>query len=159
VGFVQNYEAQIKSKDGRELTVLFNMQLFKQNGKEFPLSIINDVTDLVATTTAKNRLAEIIEATVALVITATADLKATYINKAGIKMLELVNKPDFDKLNITDIFGNEAKQFIISNAIPSAIRNGIWEGESSITTYNGRTIPGILLLSAHKNPDGKLNTY
>lgn len=156
-GLVQNYKARIKTKYGKGLMVLFNMHLFKQGTEEFVLSIINDITDLVSTTIAKDRLAEIIEATSELVLTATADLKVSYINNAGIKMLGLKTKSNIDNFTILDIFPDDVKEFIKSNAIPSTIRDGIWEGEASIKTFDGRTIPCIVLFIAHKNPEGKLD--
>ncbi|HON06470.1 MAG TPA: PAS domain S-box protein [Verrucomicrobiota bacterium] len=156
-GFVHNYQTRIKTRDGKELSVLYSMQILKQGNDEFVLSIINDITDLVSATIVKNRLAEIIESTSALVLTATTDLKVSYINKAGIKMLGLENKANLNELTMFDIFPEKTKEFIVSNAIPSAIRNGIWEGETSINTFDGRTIPCIALLIAHKNPEGKLS--
>ncbi|MGC8743614.1 MAG: PAS domain S-box protein [Verrucomicrobiia bacterium] len=152
-GVVYNYEAKIKVKGGRILTMLFSVQLFKEDSEELLLWLISDITEMVKTRQREKMLAGIVEATNVLIATADPELNLFYINKAGVKMLGLKNDADALVKKITDIL---PETNILESAIPEAIKDGIWTGEAELAGENGRLIPVLLTIITHKREDGTI---
>ncbi|MGC8829705.1 MAG: PAS domain S-box protein [Verrucomicrobiia bacterium] len=155
-GMVNNYEAKIKVRDGRILTMLFSVQLFSEDGEEFLLFLINDITEMVETRKREKMLAEIVEATTALVAMADSDLKIFYLNRAGIKMLGLKDVSAVASIKLTDLLSDRTTRTVSEVGIPSAIKEGIWTGEAEIVGENGRSIPCLIIINARKREDGSL---
>ncbi len=51
---------------------------------------------------------------------------------------------------------NPTNDPILTEAIPSAIREGVWRGETAVTSRSGQAIPVSIVILAHTSSDGKL---
>ena len=102
----------------------------------------------------KLRLAAIIEAMPAMVSTFTLDGKVLYMNDAGRKMLGIDGDSTLRSLNILDVHPEGAREMILREAIPTAIREGVWAGESVFLDRNGKEVPIIKIMVSHKNSSG-----
>lgn len=104
----------------------------------------------------KIRLSEIIEAATDFVGTITTDGRLLYINKAGRKHIGIDQNDDIAHLKITDLHPKWTNDLIMHEAIPTAIREGSWHGETAFSGEDGCEIPFSHAIIAHKNPDGSV---
>ncbi|MGQ3684076.1 MAG: EAL domain-containing protein [Candidatus Loosdrechtia sp.] len=72
-----------------------------------------------------------------------------YINKAGREMLGVGKDEDIKKLNVADCYPHYMKALITYEAIPHAISNGVWMGETVLVHRDGREIPVSQVITAH----------
>lgn len=101
------------------------------------------------------RLLAILEATPDLVaLTDLEDHRFFYLNEAGRKMLGLDPSENLSELHLTDFVREAAWELIRNDGIPTALRNGVWIGETAFQSRAGREIAVSHLLVAQRNPDG-----
>lgn len=99
------------------------------------------------------RLVAIIEATPDLVGTATPDGRLLYTNQAGLRMMGIEDK-DLSALRIQDVHPEWAGKLVQEEGIPHAISHGCWSGETAILGADGREIPVLQVILAHRGMDG-----
>lgn len=115
----------------------------------------NKMTEnLLKTTTEQTRLSAILETTTDFVGTASADGHLLYINKAGRKMIGIGEDEDVTKLTIPECHSLLTWTIIREEGIPTAIREGVWIGETALLCRDGCEITVSQVIIAHKNPDG-----
>ena len=115
-----------------------------------------DNTEFHRANETKTRLSEIIEAATDFVGTITTDGRFLYINKAGRNFIEIGQNDDISHLKITDLHPKWTNDLIMHEAIPTAIREGSWNGETAFRGVDGYEIPFSHAIIAHKNPDGSV---
>ncbi|HUJ80105.1 MAG TPA: PAS domain S-box protein [Nitrospiria bacterium] len=115
-----------------------------------------DITERRRAEEVQSRLAAIIEATTDLVGTVTADGSYLYLNQAGRAMLGFAALEPVAGLHISACHTQEASALILNEAIPRAIKQGVWSGESVLLSRNGKEIPVSQVILAHKAPDGSV---
>ena len=104
------------------------------------------------------RLLEIIEKTPAMVAIAQADGTLVHVNPAGRALLGLGADDRISALNLSRCLG-----WHIDGGVPApkdervtaALRDGVWEGESSIVDGSGRLLPASVVLIAHRGARGE----
>ncbi|MDP1647813.1 MAG: response regulator [Rubrivivax sp.] len=101
------------------------------------------------------RLVAIIEATPDLIGTATPDGQLLYTNQAGLRMMG-VREEDLPTHRIADVHPEWAARLVQEVAFPHALSHGYWSGETAILGADGREIPVLQVILAHKSPDGTL---
>lgn len=102
----------------------------------------------------EKQLAAIIELTSDLVITADITGKVSYINAAGQRMLEFPRDKHPSTTSIYDFYSPAVSTLIINEAIPAAIRDGLWISESRLLKCNGQEIPILQTIKIHKQEHG-----
>jgi PAS domain S-box-containing protein len=102
------------------------------------------------------QLASIFEATPDLVATVALDGKPLYLNRAGFQLLGGGEDFNLAKFNISDIYSPEALRLRDEVAVPAALRDGYWNGESTLYTLAGEEVPIWQTLIAHRDADGKV---
>ncbi|MDP2371988.1 EAL domain-containing protein [Rhodoferax sp.] len=102
------------------------------------------------------RLVAIIEATPDLVATASPDGRILYMNQAGIQMLGFEKIDDFSTQRINDRHPEWAGKLVLEEGIPHAISHGTWSAETAFLRRDGREVPVLQVIIAHKNPDGSV---
>ncbi len=117
------------------------------------LVIIRDITRVKKTASTRARLNTILDATLDPVVTVTADGEIRYINPAGRGLLG-IKEPGRIGLKLIDFLPEWARQQIFSTAIPSAIEEGEWHGESALLTVNEVEIPIAITAVPHRTDDG-----
>ncbi len=126
-----------------------------QNGKTmYALGMLEDITERKRAEEARARLAAIIEATPDLVAIANLEGQRLYLNRAGRKILGIGEEEDVSNMGIIDQRPEWARAFILNQAIPAAIRDGVWSGESAFMSRDGREIPVSQVIIAHRGLDG-----
>jgi PAS domain S-box-containing protein len=108
-------------------------------------------------TESRGRLVDIIETTPDIVATLDLDGYLTYCNKAGRQMLGAGERDEITGLRISNFYPDWAMRTIQEEAIPTAVRNGIWSGETSFLGRDGHEIPVSQVFIVHKRPDGSVS--
>src|SRR3990170_2685022 len=90
----------------------------------------------------RRRLTAILEATTDFVAMGHADGRVEYCNRAARRMLGIVEREDISTIRIADT--------------PAAIRDGIWSGETALLGRDGREIPVLQVIIAHRTAEGRI---
>ncbi|QPJ66194.1 MAG: PAS domain S-box protein [Candidatus Nitrohelix vancouverensis] len=107
----------------------------------------------------QNRLMSILEFTSDFVGIAGIAGEVKYVNPAGRLMVGLGPDGDLSHLSISDFHETKAADYIFHYALPVAIKNGVWEGESSLIHKDGRIIPVSQVIVAHKSSTGAVDFF
>lgn len=104
----------------------------------------------------QGRLASILEATPDFVGTTGTDGRPTYINPAGRRLVGLAQDESLEDWEVGQLYPLWAKEQRDRVAIPTAIREGVWTGESAFQDRHGVPFPVSQVLIAHKDEHGHL---
>lgn len=107
----------------------------------------------------QERLLAIIEESPDFVATADAQGRVLFYNRAARRMLAIADDEDISRIRIPDTHPAWAKETIQREALPAAAREGVWTGESSFLSRDGREIPVLQTIVAHKNEAGEVDYY
>jgi two-component system cell cycle sensor histidine kinase/response regulator CckA len=116
-----------------------------------------DVTDRRKVDEARIRLTRILEATTDLVATADAGGRLLHVNTAGRRMLGVAPEHDVAGKPLAAWLAPEAAEAFERLAVPAALRDGSWNGETTLLTRSGRRVPVSLVLLAHRGGDGEVS--
>ncbi len=105
---------------------------------------------------AMGRLTAILESTTDLVGIAGADRRVLYLNRAGRTMLGIGEDEDISTGDLTQGHPEWARAFILREAIPAAVRDGVWSGETALLQRDGREVPVSQVILAHRGRDGAI---
>ena len=120
------------------------------------LGVAHDVTEQFTADELRResaRLARILEATTDFVGMATAEGQLLFINAAGRKMLGL--EADVLLPHVSVCHPEWANEIVLKEAVPTAIQEGCWAGETALLARDGREIPVSQLVLSHPGADGK----
>ena len=101
------------------------------------------------------RLSAIIEATTDFVGMADPQGHALYVNAAGCRMTG-IKREDVATLAIPDFHPAAEARRVVREAVPLAVRDGVWVGESKLRSTGPGVIPVSQVILAHKDDNGKL---
>jgi PAS domain S-box-containing protein len=119
----------------------------------------HDVTERLRVEEARARLAAIIEATPDLVGTADVQGRVLYLNRAGKKVFGQSEDTNLSGNLTTDFQPEWAGRLLRQEAIPAAIRDGVWIGETAILDARQQEIPVSQAIIAHKNAQGAVEFF
>ncbi|MDD5580432.1 MAG: GAF domain-containing protein [Methylobacter sp.] len=128
----------------------------EQLAKERTLALTLEVKERKRIQGVQARLVAIIETTPDLVVTITPDGGMLYANQTGLHILGLKKDDDLSRKSLHGSFPEWMGKRVMDEGIPHAIRYGVWSGESTVLSYDGREIPFLQVIIAHKNPDGSV---
>jgi two-component system, cell cycle sensor histidine kinase and response regulator CckA len=111
---------------------------------------VNERKERRAAEEAHLRLVSILESTPDFVGMMNLDGRAFYVNHAGLRMLGLPNTQDPGLLTLQDFYPPEVARQIIQEAIPVALREGTWAGETTLRGRDGHLLPVSQVIIAHK---------
>lgn len=107
----------------------------------------------------QQRLMAILEATPDLIATADMDGFLTYMNQPGRELLGIGADEDLTQIRLTDCHTEEDARLILSEGIPTAIRDGVWKYETTFVTRHQDEIPTSQVLISHKNEQGNIGFF
>jgi PAS domain S-box-containing protein len=107
------------------------------------------------------RLLAILEKTTDYVAMADAEGGILYLNPAGRALLGLGPDDDISRMNMSmcHYSAQEVEEKIRGEALPAAIRSGLWRGESRLRDSEGREIHASQVIIAHRGEDGEVNHF
>ena len=118
-----------------------------------------DITERKQAEETRVRLTAILDATPDLVATSAADFTTLYMNPAGRRMLGLDQHEDLTGRWIGATYPARVRQRMFDEAIPTAVRDGFWRGESAFIGADGREHPATQIVLAHRNRLGKIEYF
>ena len=147
-------------KDGSRIWNEISLKPVRIKDHDCVVAILRDVTERHNNYADMSRLSGIIENTADLVVTFAADLRLTYINTAGKKILLWQNNDVGSLGNILfrDLHPDEARN-TVEFGIARAAFGGLWQGETFIRDTAGRTIPVSEVIIAHRDASGTIAYY
>jgi PAS domain S-box-containing protein len=115
-----------------------------------------DVTEARAAERAQARLAAILDATPDYVGLSDANRKPLYINRAGRRMIGIGEREDVTTLSVTDFHTATAGRVVSEVGVPTAMRDGIWSGETVLRSRTGEETPVSQVIIAHRDSAGRV---
>ena len=154
----QNIEFRHLCQDGSYLWVTLNMTpIFDVNGSAIGLQgILRDISDRKNLEKEQTRLLRILEASSDYISTASPDGEITWANQGLCQLVNIKQSSSLAGHQIQDFHSQWALDLLYQKAIPQAIQQGYWTGETAILTPEGQEIPVSQVLMAHKAPTGEL---
>ncbi|MEK7866708.1 MAG: CHASE domain-containing protein [Planctomycetota bacterium] len=114
-----------------------------------------EVQRLVELRTAElSRLTTILDATPDFVGIAGVDGRRIYLNPAGCRMLGQEPGDPRPGTEISSVYPPWAREIVFQQGIPTAIRDGVWTGETALQHSSGQEIPVSQVILSHRGPDG-----
>ena len=149
-----SYEYRIMDRTGEYLTVDDHVSLIRDHSRKLIriLGATRDVTKRKQAEEAHVRMTRILEATTDLVSIITAEGQILFMNAAGRRMLGMESRElDFHFSRMHPEWANE---IVLKEAVPAAIRDGYWQGETALLHSDGHEIPVSQVVLSHKRADG-----
>lgn len=160
-----NFETRQRRKDGSLIDVELSTNGTVFRGKKLILCIVRDITERRQAERSRDLLAEILEATPDLVAYADPDGTLRYVNTGGRRWVGLPSESEgpsavFDAegaaVRLSQLHPERVRRLIEEEAIPTAIRDGCWEGESAVLDATGSEVPVSQTFVAHLDEKGEV---
>ncbi|MFN4112023.1 MAG: PAS domain S-box protein, partial [Ignavibacteria bacterium] len=134
--------------------------VLNENGDvDYLVFTLRNITEKVKLEETRDRLVSIIESSPDFIGIADKFGRPIYLNKAGMKLLEIENEVSREYKSIGEVHPDWAKKMIFEVALPEATKNGVWMGETAFVSKNGKEIPVWLEIIAHKDSSGEVIFY
>ena len=117
-----------------------------------------DISDRKLLEQSQNRLHAMLEAATDYILISDSSGKTIWHNTALKQLRGLDNDPMTPRSPI-DYHPQWVVDFLCQQAVPIAIANGSWIGETALLDTEGREIPVSQLLLAHKSPQGEVEFF
>lgn len=107
----------------------------------------------------RERLVALLEATSDYVAVTDSRGMLTYMNQAARNACGLSPNARISYTSVRDYYPRWVLKLLDEEALPVALKDGIWHGETAVADRRGREIPVEHMLIAHRNADGKITFY
>jgi len=118
-----------------------------------------DITERKQAEGTRARLTAILDATPDLVAISNADFTTLYMNPAGRRLLGIGEDEAVTGRWIGDTYPERVRKMVFEDAIPTALRDGFWRGESAFTGADGREHPATQVVLAHRDRSGSIEYF
>jgi diguanylate cyclase (GGDEF)-like protein/PAS domain S-box-containing protein len=105
------------------------------------------------------RLVAIIESTPDFVATGDLNGHALYINRAGLRMIGHEPGEDVSGLTVGEGHPDWALKLVWETGIPYAMEHGTWSGETAFLQPDGKEMPLLQVIIAHKDDSGSVEYF
>ncbi len=119
-----------------------------------------DITERKQVELANAGLLAILEGTPDFVGSADAKTgEIQYINRAGREMVGLASDDGLSHRRLSEFLPEWTNRLMREVIFPTAAREGVWTGECAFLHRDGREIPVMMVLLAHKSPSGEVERF
>ena len=105
---------------------------------------------------ARDRMLAILDNAAALVAMADNTGALFYLNAAGRAVLGLAHGDDVSGMTLIECVAPGARARMSEQAVPAAIRNGVWSGDSMLGARAGNPIDASMIITAHYGAKDRL---
>lgn len=141
-----------KRRDGSVVSVELSTACWELGGTRYKSAIIRDVTERRRVQESQARLATVLDTTPDFVAIADPHGRLEYVNRAARQAFGM--EPDVGDRGLVDLFPENIRRGFWEDALPVALRDGTWRGESELLGAAGRRIPVSQVLLAHHDDKG-----
>lgn len=149
-----SFETDCRSHDGRFFPAEISIGHIEDEEQPLAIAVVRDMTDRQKATEEKSRLAAVLDAMPDFVIFTDAARHPLYLNRAARNIAGLAEGDPGDALQSARYMPPWAQQILREKAIPAALRDGYWQGETAICRPDGLEIPVSQVLLCHKDEAG-----
>jgi len=104
----------------------------------------------------RDRLMELLNATPDMVSLADPDGRILYANPGAMRLVGMPPEADPVGKYAWDFHTSWSVELMQQKALPTATREGVWQGETALLDVNGREVPISQVLVAHRGEDGEV---
>lgn len=115
-----------------------------------------DITPRMRSEEERRRLVAILEQTTDIVAVTDSEGGIVYLNGTGRKLLGVPPLDRSSAMKLSDVVPEWSRTVLMGEAIPSAIRDGSWSGETAFIDHSGREIPVSHVMLAHRTSEGEV---
>ncbi|MDC0835122.1 PAS domain S-box protein [Geitlerinema sp. CS-897] len=112
-------------------------------------AIARDITERKLEELERERLAVIVDTTTDYIGTADLNGNVLYLNRGGRQLMGLTAEEEIEHYHVRQFHPPEAAERLLSEAIPTALERGIWQGETTVIGSDGTEIPVSQVVIAH----------
>ncbi|MFP4006424.1 MAG: PAS domain S-box protein [Spirulinaceae cyanobacterium] len=112
---------------------------------------IRDIGDRAKAEQERDRLVALLEATPDFVGIANTNLETVWTNRQVRQLYGHLGDEEYQHKPIDDIHPDWALEKVKTQGIPTAIREGVWQGETAILDEKGQEIPVSQIIIAHRS--------
>jgi diguanylate cyclase (GGDEF)-like protein/PAS domain S-box-containing protein len=151
-------EYRVRTADGRVLWIQERVSLVRDgSGTVSSLrGLMIDISRKKLAEQEKQRLLAIVESTTDLVAIFDLQHRLHFINGAGRTRLGIPADQEVLSLPVSVCLPAALALDVVLRAMPKALAEGSWAGESVLDTADGRSVPVSLVVLAHKGDDGDI---
>jgi PAS domain S-box-containing protein len=131
----------------------------QRRNEQLAQQVVQEAQRRVLSEETQARLLTIMEKTTDYVAMADASESLLYLNPAGRELLGLGSTDDISQRKLCDHADPEVRNSLRDVAIPAAVQNGLWAGESRIRDSTGREIYTSQVIIAHRRADGQIDCF
>jgi PAS domain S-box-containing protein len=159
-GEVVRYDVQVRVKADALIWIDFQLAPLRDGNGQITHLIPSgtDLTERKLAETERQRLASIIHETPDFIGVATLDGKVVYINPGGRALVGIADDEDVAGHDIGEWHPPEVGAELLSTAIPIAVREGAWRGQTELVRRNGQRVPVSQIILAHRSESGRVET-
>lgn len=159
MGLVSFAAYRLLSSDSKPLGImaLFSKRPILPNEDALLSNLANFAASVIESSKAEKeriRQADILQLTSDLVSSANMQGQVIYMNRAGRKLLGWAEDLNLKDTIIADIHPEWATDIIMNQGIPTALREGVWMGETAIFNLQGKEVPVSQVIMAHPTKEG-----
>lgn len=107
----------------------------------------------------RGKLIAILEATPDIVGTIDLNEKIHYLNIAARQIFGFEENKDCVNFTLANVQPEWSYEIVRNEGISTAMRDGVWVGETAFLSHDGHEIPVSQLIVAHKSADGNVNMF
>ncbi|MDV2078107.1 PAS domain-containing sensor histidine kinase [Marinobacter xestospongiae] len=122
------------------------------------LVVSRDASHRIKADKANRRLARVLESTQDLVLFVHLDHTLSHLNEAARRALGL-EQQDYTAFPLHRLVSERGNELLVQEAFPAALARGQWRGELALTSRDGRPLPVMLELLAHRSLHGDVEYF
>ncbi len=154
-------------EDGLHTYRTIKFPLYDASGVPYAVcGISTDITD-VCDELRLRKIAEAERAKLIAILEATPDIVGTidleerihYLNSAARQIFGFGENDNCVNFTLADVQPEWSYEIVRNEGIPTAMRDGVWVGETAFLSHDGSEIPVSQLIVAHKSSDSSVNMF
>lgn len=155
-----NLELPMVTATGRPIWVRAQGEAETQDGRPVRLvGALQDITERVLAERAVRALTAIFDATTDYVVQLDTAGRITYMNPAARRRAGLALDAPIGHLTLADFNPPHTLERFISEVGPTAMKTGVWVGESQVWDAQRREFPVSHIVIAHRDKQGKVEYF
>ncbi len=119
------------------------------------LGVTRDISTRKSAEEARVKFAALIEATTDCICIADMSGRVSHLNSGGKKLLDIPQEEDVSAARMDDYYTPDAMEALRIQALPAALLDGTWSGESMLHSRSGENIPVSQVVIVHRTANGK----
>ncbi|MDE2204498.1 MAG: diguanylate cyclase [Burkholderiaceae bacterium] len=120
---------------------------------------MEDITVRARAQQASRVLTKILDSTTDFVAQTDVHGNVTYMNPAGRRFVGIALDQDIRGMTVADFYPPATMDWLREVAVPAAVRDGVWIGETTVRGQQRVAVPVNHMLIAHRDPAGHMEYF